>query len=263
MQLSHLLAEFTLMLGLAWSFDISKPPFQQLKLDVPKIVSFSTEKNTPPSKITSNWSVLMKDGDGDKTELGNGCPGDSTLCGIITADDSKTPIQLFSVSEANVQFAAGTDTQPITASWQSVAYGDYTIDVTLDFLCNNSTDPDSIEWVDPTLLIEGNLHFSWKNGQFCASNGGPGDADRGRNTDSDGGLGFFGSVLILMAVAFAGYIVAQAWLNTSTMGSSGDFFNELADSVVENLHSIPRLVVEVVNKITGNGSSNRGGYSAV
>jgi hypothetical protein len=253
--------------NLVSAFDITKPPFDDLKLsgNVLGLHTLASEHNTPPSKIQSNWHFLMKNGDSDAAKIGKGCPDDSTLCGIFTGMDTSKPIQLFSVSDKDAQFTFDNSSSSYFADWNGVTYGDYTIDVRLQFQCSDSED-NELEWTNESLLIENNLNFIWKNKQFCYKNKNNDNSKNPNNNDSSSsssGLGFFGTIVLIMAVAFAGYLVAQAWFNTSTMGSSGDFFNELVDTVVESVSSIPRLLIEIINKITGSSNTSRGGYSAV
>lgn len=257
------------------AFDISKSPFSTLKLnnDILGVHQSSIQHNLPPSIITSTWYLLMKKGSSDAGKIGNGCPDDSTICGITTtnsdSNDEKT-IQLLSVSEQDISYNITTD-RGIIANWYNIAYGDYKIDLSINFQCTDS-DTEIIEWKDNTILIQDNINLIWKNKQFCSSTNPSHDNDNNDNSDNDNndsnpsnndGMGFFTMFFLIIIVVFAGYLVAQAWFNTSTMGSSGDFFNELTDTVVESFSNIPRLIIEVINKITGNTNSSRGGYSAV
>lgn len=251
------------------SFDITKNPFNVLKLSKDVLGSHSAyyTHSTPPSTITAEWFVLLKDGDSDKTKIGGDCPDDSTVCGVIKYHDDKNSdnrvLQVLSLSETGVQYKTEND-KPIIAVWNSVKYGDYTLDVNVNFLCSDSTDV-VVNWINGTAVIDSNIILNVNHRDFCSKNNDKKDGnDNGKdNKSNDSGLGFFGSTIIIMAVIFAGYIIAQAWFNTSTMGSSGDFMNELVDVVVESFSAIPRLLAEVVGKITGGSSSSRGGYSAV
>lgn len=271
MEIGLLLLKLVLVSGLASAFDITQLPFSELKLDdkLLGINEYKSQLDTPPSFISSNWFFLMKKGENDAAKIGNGCPDDSTLCGIITASkDSKSspdltkPIQLFSLSTENVVYSSDVQSSVI-ANWKDVPYGERNINVTLSFGCSDSEE-NQISLESNSIFIEGDLSFTWKNKAFCRKNdkdnGGSGDD---KDSKEDAGLGFFGSVIIFVAVIFAAYIIAQAWFNTSTIGSSSDFFNELTDSFLESAASIPRLIGEVIGKITGRNTSVRGGYSAV
>lgn len=272
--LFFLISFYFTLLNKIYAFDLSKDPFKDLNLNdnILGIHSIENKFSEPPSTIISSWFILMKKNNNDAAKIGNGCPDDSTLCGIIKLDnnDNVNPIQLFSVSDNNVNYEIDSNTSNQIAKWNSISYGDNLIDVILIFECNNN-DNDVIEIHNNTSpFISKEISISWKNKQFCKNdndnnnnNGGNDDKNKKEN-DKDSGLGFFGTTFLIGAVAFAGYLVAQAWYNASTIGSSNDFFNELVDISIEGLSSIPRLVLEVINKITGSASnSSRGGYSAV
>lgn len=262
-------------LSLAVAFDITAKPLDGLKLSDKILGIHSTElkHSTPPSTVISSWYVLMKKGNKDAAKIGHGCPDDSSLCGIITFDtdkDGSKPIQLLSLNDNDAQYDFDFTSEPELAliRWKSIKYGDYNIDVSISLQCNDLNDNDILEWSNNTSsFIDSNVDLVWKNKEFCTNDNKNGDGKNDKNKDkddSDSGLGLFGMLFLIGVVAFAGYIVAQAWFNTSTMGSSSDFFNELVDIAVESLSSIPRLAMEIVNKITGSGSnSSRGGYSAV
>lgn len=266
----HILISLFLSLSEVYAFDITKSPFSDFKLNKDIIGVHDTTSTiiTPPSIIISSWSILFKNGDNDATKISKDCPDDSTVCGVIKYQNGKSPdeqiLQLLSLTESGVKYSSNNDTS-ILATWDSVKYGDYTLNVSVQFLCENSEgDNVVVEWVDGTSVINSDVILQVKHKQFCATEDDNNNnrGDEGKNLN-ESGLGFFGSTIIIMAVIFAGYIIAQAWFNTSTMGSSGEFINELIDIVVESISSIPRLLMEVVNKITGDSSSSRGGYSAV
>lgn len=264
--LIQLLFSLAIFLLHANAFDVTKNPFDTFKLskDVIGVHSVSSSHNTPPSTITSEWNILFKDGNSDKTKLPDLCPENASICGVIKYHDDKNsddrPLQILSLSEENIKYS-NDDNNPIVASWEGVQYGDYKIDVSVNFQCIDSTEF-TMEWVNASSTFDSNILLNIKHKDFCNTDGGNKD-NKDKNNDKDSGLGFFGSTIIIMAVIFAGYLVAQAWFNTSTMGSSGDFMNELVDVVVESLSSIPRLLMEVIGKITGGSNSSRGGYSAV
>lgn len=276
--LPFLITFYFTLLNKIYAFDLSKDPFKDLKLNdnILGIHSIENKFSEPPSTIISSWYILMKKNNNDAAKIGNGCPDDSTLCGIIKLDNNKdnlNPIQLLSVSDNNVNYEIDSNTSNQIAKWNSISYGDNLIDITLIFECINN-DNDIVEIHNNTSpFITKEINISWKNKQFCTNDNknknGDDDDNNGGNNDKkenekDTGLGFFGMTFLIGAVAFAGYLVAQAWYNASTMGSSSDFFNELVDVSIEGLSSIPRLVLEVINKLTGSASnSSRGGYSAV
>lgn len=269
--LTACLTFISLLLSIVSAFDISKDPLKSMKLsdEILGIHSVENKISAPPSTIISTWYTLMKKNENDAAKIGNGCPDDSTLCGIIKVDgkDSPNPIQLFSVSDKDVIFETDSSSTLPIAKWNDVTYGDYSVDVSVYFKCGTDDNLDIIELNNMTSpFITENIQISWINKQFCAGNNNKDGGNRGDdNKDvADSGLGFFGMSFLIGAVAFAGYLVAQAWYNASTMGSSSDFFNELVDIAVESISSIPRLIMEVINKITGsNSNSSRGGYSAV
>lgn len=251
-------------LSLSDAFIVSKPPFDSFDLNsMIGAHTISSQHETPPSIMVADWYFLFKRSTTDSDKIGNGCPDDSTLCGkIFTKDHEDLPIQLFSISDDNVNYSVNNGTSDIVATWNGVRYGEYTIDVNVNFQCSTSDDS-LIEWLNDSLIIKDNLNFNWKSKQFCSKDNSGDKPKPGNDEASNSGLGFFGTIILIMAVAFAGYLVAQAWFNTSTMGSSGDFFNELVDTVIESVSSIPHLFIEIINKITGSSHSSRGGYSAV
>lgn len=259
-----LLIQVFTYLHLSTAFVVSKPPFDSLNIhDMIGTHMLSLEHETPPSVMMTSWYFLLKRSASDNDKIGYGCPDDSTLCGrISTKDNDNSPIQLFSVSENNVNYSINNETSDIVASWNAVKYGEYTIDVTVNFQCSDSEDS-LLEWLNDSIVIKDNLNFNWKSKQFCSKDNDGDKPKSGNDGQTSSGFGFFGTIILIMAVAFAGYLIAQAWFNTSTMGSSGDFFNELVDAVIESISSIPHLFIEIVNKITGNSNSSRGGYSAV
>lgn len=252
------------------AFDIGKDYFSKIRVDdtIVGVHSSEAKQVTPPSTIVSSWYAMMQKGkpSGDNG-IGHGCPADSTLCGVVRLNSGDEAIQLLSVREEDGEYTYN-EKEGLRAEWSGVAYGDLTLNVLLDFTCVDSAE-EHIAWVNHTsAFIDGDVHLAWSNKQFCNKDGsgGNGDGGDGSKDSQDSGLGLFGMFFLIGAVAFAGYLVAQAWFNTSTMGNSSDFFNELVDIVVESLSSIPRLILEVVNKITGGGAAgnaSRGGYSAV
>lgn len=252
------------------AFDIGKEYFTKMRVDdaIVGVHSSEAKQVTPPSTIVSSWYAAMQKGKPSSGNgIGHGCPADSTLCGVVRLDTADEAIQLLSVREEDGKYAYD-EQRGLRAEWSGVAYGDLTLTVVLDFTCVDSAE-DRLEWVNHTsAFIDGDVHLAWSNKQFCSKDGrsgGDGGGDGGKDPQ-DSGLGLFGMFFLIGAVAFAGYLVAQAWFNTSTMGNSSDFFNELVDIVVDSISSIPRLVLEVVNKITGGGAAgnaSRGGYSAV
>lgn len=251
------------------SFDITKNPFNAFKLSKEVLGSHSASYThvAPPSTIIADWFVLLKDGDSDKTKISNDCPEDSTVCGVIQFHNENNSenriLQIFSVTETGVQYKSEND-KPIVAYWNDVKYGDFTLDVNVNFLCSDSTDV-AVNWINATTIIDSDITLNFSHKDFCSNKDGKkGGSDNDQDKkNNDSGLGFFGSTIIIMTVIFAGYIIAQAWFNTSTMGSSGDFLNELVDVIVESFSAIPRLLAEIVSKITGSSSASRGGYSAV
>lgn len=271
------LAAIAVWLEAVTAFDITTGFFPQLKVDETIVGVHESEfqRVNPPSTIVSSWYLRMQKGKASKGDaIGHGCPDDSTLCGVIKVASEADAIQMLSLTETDALFKYDEKTG-LVAEWKGVSYGDLTLCVQLDFTCVDTSE-DAIEWANHTTsFIDGDVHLVWKNREFCSKSGGNNDGgdkgnkgsdggDKGDNNAKDSGLGLFGMLFLIGAVSFAGYLVAQAWFNTSTMGSSSDFFNELVDIVVESLSSIPRLVLEVVNKITGGGgNASRGGYSAV
>lgn len=258
-----------LLISIASAFDISKFPFDSLLIndDALGIHTLKLSHNTPPSTIFDDWYFLFSKGPSDAAKIGNGCPDDSTICAIISntfGDNNKDKnlIQSFSLNLDNVNFIGNNN---LTANWENVKYGDLNLNVNINFECSDSFD-DDIQWIDPTYLIQNDLTFSWKNKYFCSSNGKDNNGDNNNDNNkpkNESSMGFFGSFIIISAIIFAAYLVAQAWYNTSTMGTSSEFLNELFDTVIESLSTIPRILMEIIGKITGSSSSSRGGYSAV
>ncbi|GMG40284.1 unnamed protein product [Ambrosiozyma monospora] len=108
------------------------------------------------------------------------------------------------------------------------------------------------------------LKLPWESKHCCASAEAP-DDDKKSNPDKgddSSGWGFLTWLFILLVLIFAAYIVGQAWINTSSMGNSSEFFTALVDSIVETCSKLPELIKEILAKVTG-GGGNRGGYSAV
>lgn len=265
----YLFVLILISLNNAFALDISKAPFNAF----PEIKSLaglhnlSIIQDTPPSTQTTNWWILLTRDSKDAGKIGHSCPDDSTLCGetLITVDNDKEILtQLFSVNEKDASII-GNVNDGINVTWTGAKWGEHLIDVTLLMKCSteSSSSSDSIEWVGETVGLFGpKIDLRWYNTVFCA-NGSPGNGDDDNDQVKSGsGLGWFTSLFLISFVIFAGYLVGQAWFNTSTMGSSSDFLNELTDVVVDNLARIPMFVGEVISKITG-GGSNRGGYSAV
>lgn len=157
-------------------------------------------------------------------------------------------------------------------TWVAKANGKWgdDLDSTLELKikCDESATTDVITWSGH----EGNIFsehttLEWSHSAFCSkdipqdgNDGTPGE-DNGSDDDDDG-LGWFTMFFIFVLALFGAYLVLQAWYNTSSMGSTTDFLNELFDVVVEHFSRIPTFIGEVLSRITG-GSSNRGGYSAV
>lgn len=270
----------------AIALDISKSPLVELNLsdNMLGIHSLTEETKTPPSITSISWYILLKKGSSSASKIGNGCPDDSSICAItkvktsqntldVTDNDtdidisdneseseSESVIQLFSLNDDQLHF--NETAEELTLTWQDITWGDHKMNGHIKLLCDESADKDIFEIIDSKTFIDDTNVILWKNKQFCANDKGDDD-----DKSADKGMSNFTVFFLILIVIFAGYLVAQAWFNTSTMGSSGDFFNELVDTVIESFSSIPRLIGEIISKITGgsSGSSNntRGGYSAV
>jgi autophagy-related protein 27 len=255
------------LLSLVSAFDISAPPFDELNLkdDMMGVYEIHSTKQSPPSTVTIDWYFALSKGLPKSGLIGHGCPDDSTLCGIVNyktdsqgSSDGK-PIQLFSLNSQAFKY------ENFTAISNNVIFGDLTLKATVDFKCSESATSSDLQWDNPSVFIDQDMSFSWYDKRFCAGGNSDSGNDKDKNKDSESGstFGFFGTFLLIIVVAFAAYIVAQAWYNTSTMGNTNDFFNELTDTIVESLSTIPSMIMEVIRKLTGGGSSSRGGYSAV
>lgn len=227
--------------------------------------SLSIDYNTPPSKQITRWLINFKMDSNDKSQIGFSCPDGSFVCGetslVLESDKDKTIItQLISFSEKDTTIERTGNGTWVTKS--KGKWGDE-IDSTLELRikCDESTSGDAISWLnhDGNIFSKDTI-LGWKNSAFCytdvPNNGG------NKNDDEDNGLGWFTILFIFALATFGAYLVLQAWYNTSSMGSTNDFLNELFDVVVENFSRIPTFIGEILSRITG-GGSNRGGYSAV
>lgn len=246
------------------ALEANDPTFKDLKKigELAGLHSLTVVYETPPSVQTTTWKVLLKKDSNDKTTIGADCPADSVVCGetTITKDGKDSVSELISFSEKDLSIEKTSD-DTWTASAKS-KWGEADSTLQLVIKCENS-DADEIKWLDH----DGNLFYKdikleWTNYAFCVNATTPSPPTGGDDKPSDDGMGWFSTIFVFLIACFGIYLVAQAWLNTSSMGTMSDFFNELVDVVVDHFSRIPTFIGEIVYKITG-GGNNRGGYSAV
>ncbi|VEU21366.1 DEKNAAC102450 [Brettanomyces naardenensis] len=264
-----------LLLSTGLSIDLSNKAFKDYNAikEIAGIHDIEKSKSTPPSTTTQKWYINMvdpsrKDLPKDMGDIKE-CPSGSQICGLTTiklpgSDSEEITSEIFSFSSKLVPQFKEEDDGKLSVSLKGANWGDSTLDAVLNLKCTSDDD----ETLDATFDYS-SLKVNWKNKLFCKDQkAGDGknkkdhkDGDKKEGDKSHDGWGAFTWIFILLVLALAVYIIGQAWINTSRVGSSSDFFNELGDASVETLGKVPEFVKQVVTKVTG--GADRGGYSAV
>lgn len=234
-------------------------------------------RSTPPSKTTQLWYINLVDPDSkdSKKEIDiEGCPSGSQICGLtnVDIDGKEVTTEIFSFSnQLNPKFNENVDRKhELVVALNGANWGDSTLNAALHLVCSKKSSSIEANFDYETLKVK------WTDEAFCTDSDAGGDDDGDDDDNDDDGKrgkhhkkphsgheswGWFTWLFILVVLALAGYIIGQAWINTTRMGNSSEFFNELGDSLVETVGKAPEFLKQVATKVTG--GADRGGYSAV
>ncbi|QPG72763.1 hypothetical protein FOA43_000064 [Brettanomyces nanus] len=263
----------SLLVSTVFSIDLSNKAFKEYTAikNIAGVHNIEKTKSTPPSTTTQKWYINMvdpeqKDLPKDIEDV-KGCPSGSQICGLTTVklpegDDKEVTTEIFAFSSKLVpQFDDDDEHDELTVKLSGANWGDKTLEAVLNLKCSPDKKEDSLDVVfDYTTL-----KINWENNAFCKDASAEKPHGKHHKDDhrhgKDRSWGLFTWFFILLVLALAGYIIGQAWVNTSRVGNSGEFLNELGDATVETAGKVPEFLKQVVSKVTGGG--DRGGYSAV
>ncbi|CAI4043487.1 hypothetical protein SKDZ_10G0400 [Saccharomyces kudriavzevii ZP591] len=233
----------------------------------------STERDTPPSRTIEKWWVNICE---ERTiEPPQGCKKDDMLCGLtdVIMNDSKNPIttQIIDFNK-NIAYSIEETESALILTLKGATWGSNVMDAKLEFQCNDNMKEDELvghTWADKTIQL------SLKGPSGCLKSKDDdkkkGDGDNGKDGDNDenkkpakksSGASWF-TWLFLYALLFTLiYLMVVSFLNTRG-GSFQDFRAEFIQRSTQFFTSLPEFCREVVSKILGRNTTQRGGYSAV
>ncbi|AJR70681.1 Atg27p [Saccharomyces cerevisiae YJM1443] len=231
----------------------------------------STERDTPPSTTIEKWWINVCEE--HNVEPPEECKKNDMLCGltdvILPGKDAITT-QIIDFDK-NIGFNVEETESALTLTLKGATWGANSFDAKLEFQCNDNMKQDELTshtWADKSiqLTLKGpsgclkSKDDDKKNGD--GDNGKDGDSEGKKPAKKAGGTSWF-TWLFLYALLFTLiYLMVVSFLNTRG-GSFQDFRAEFIQRSTQFLTSLPEFCKEVVSRILGRSTAQRGGYSAV
>lgn len=235
-------------------------------------VSGVVDRDTPPSKTSEEWWINPCEE--NKASVPSGCNEKDMLCGLTQVslpgkDPLLTQIIDFSKDISNSIEESG---DKLLITLKGTNWGSNSIDAYISFQCDNNMKSDEIL---STTWQRNEIQLAVKGPSGCLkdkkdnddSRDGGDDNHNGKDDDKGkdkkkGSTSWF-TWLLLYALLFTFiYLIVTSYINTRG-GSFQDFREEFIERSTQLVTSLPAFGKEVVAKLFGNESSQRGGYSAV
>ncbi|CAI4034256.1 hypothetical protein SMKI_10G0410 [Saccharomyces mikatae IFO 1815] len=231
----------------------------------------TTERDTPPSKTNEKWWVNVCEE--HSAEPPEGCKKDDMLCGLtdVSLPGKDTVTTQIIDFDKNIGFNVEDTENALILTLVGANWGSNSIDAKLKFQCDDNMKKDELTghtWTDKTIQ----LTIKGPSGCLKSKDNDKkkGDSDNGNNGGNEGkkpakkssGTSWF-TWLFLYALLFTLiYLMVVSFLNTRG-GSFQDFRAEFIQRSTQFFTSLPEFCREVVSKILGRNTTQRGGYSAV
>ncbi|EJS43208.1 atg27p [Saccharomyces arboricola H-6] len=223
----------------------------------------STTRDTPPSKTIEKWWLNVCEE--HTVESPEGCEKSDMLCGLteitLPSKDAITT-QIINFNK-DIGFNVEEAESALILSLKSAKWGSNMIDAKLEFQCNDNMKEDEMvsqTWADKTIQL------TLKGPSGCLKSKDDdkkkGDDEEKKPAKKSGGTSWF-TWLFLYALLFTLiYLMVVSFLSTRG-GSFQDFRAEFIQRSTQFFTSLPEFCREVMSKILGRNTTQRGGYSAV
>lgn len=227
----------------------------------------STERDTPPSKTTEKWWVnICEEHTADPPE---GCNKDDMLCGLtsVIMPDNKDAITTQIIDfNRNIGFSVEETENALSLSLKGATWGSNVIDAVLQFQCNDNMKEDemvSTTWADKRIQLTIKGPSGCLKSKDDKKKGDDDDDKKEKKPPKKPSSASWFTWLFLYGLLFTLiYLMVVSYLNTRG-GSFQDFRAEFTQRSTQFFTSLPEFCREVVSKILGRSTSQRGGYSAV